>query len=356
MPTLHPRGRRAVATPLVSALLAGIVASGALGMLAARPAPVAAETAVADVSILAGPGWEYDVLGAAPAGGWMSVDGEAVNGFVPVTSQGTSGWVEAWAVGPDQSATAAQTTDGGSGEWVPEGDDAAEGDYAGDYAAEPDYSAEGEYVPEGEYAAEGESVPEPDYAAEAEWTPEGEYAAEGGYAVEGEYAAEPAPQDGYATGETYAAEPDSTAEGGYAVDGTYAADDSGVVVSEDPVTSEAAAAPSGRSGDPAPPAGQDTSAGGDSEYGNRDIVGIIKSAARTYGQNPEAMLRVARCESGLNPYAVDASGSYYGLFQFVPSTFAGTPYGDGDIFDPVANANAAAWMWEQGRKGEWVCQ
>lgn len=304
MPTLRTSGRRPAATPLVSALLAGIVAGGALGMVAAHPAPVAAETAVADVSILAGPGWEYDVLGAAPAGGWMSVDGEIVNGFVPVTAQGVSGWVEAWAVGPDQPAEAAQTVDGGEGEWVPDDGAAAEGAYA----------------------------------------PEGDYAADGGYAVEPDYAAEPAPQDDYATGAAYA------------VDDTYAADESGVVVSEDPVTSEAAAAPAERSSDPAPPAGQDTSAGGDSEYRNRDITSIIKDAARAHGQDPEAMLRVARCESGLNPYAVDASGSYYGLFQFVPSTFAGTPYGGGDIFDPAANAGAAAWMWEQGRKGEWVCQ
>ncbi len=67
------------------------------------------------------------------------------------------------------------------------------------------------------------------------------------------------------------------------------------------------------------------------------------------------MLRVARCESGLNPSAVGA-GIYFGLFQFVPSTFEGTPYGDGDIFDPWANANAAGWMWSEGRKYEWVCQ
>jgi hypothetical protein len=327
VPTLRTRGRRPVATPLVSALLAGIVAGGTLGMLAAHPAPVAAETAVADVSILAGPGWEYDVLGTAPAGGWMSVDGEIVNGFVPVTSQGISGWVEAWAVGPDQPAEAAQTVDGGDGEWVPEEGVAGEGDAAGDYAAEPEAAAEGEYAPEGDYAAEGVS-------------------AEGEYAVEGDYAAEPAPQDEYATD---AADDTWT-------DDTYAADDSGVVVSEDPVTSEAAAAPVERSGEPAVPLGQDTAAGGDSEYGNRDIVGIIKDAARAHGQNPEAMLRVARCESGLNPYAVDPSGSYYGLFQFVPSTFAGTPYGGGDIFDPAANAGAAAWMWEQGRKHEWSCQ
>ncbi len=54
-------------------------------------------------------------------------------------------------------------------------------------------------------------------------------------------------------------------------------------------------------------------------------------------------------------YAVNPSGSY-GLFQFIRSTWKSTPYGDEDVFDPEANANAAAWMWSEGRKSEWVCQ
>ena len=86
-----------------------------------------------------------------------------------------------------------------------------------------------------------------------------------------------------------------------------------------------------------------------------DIVSIIYAAAAAYGQSGDDMLRVATCESGLNPYAYNPAG-WYGLFQFVPSTFAGTPYGAYDIFDPVANANAAAWMWSVGRRGEWTCQ
>lgn len=88
----------------------------------------------------------------------------------------------------------------------------------------------------------------------------------------------------------------------------------------------------------------------------QEIISIIHQAANAYGQDPEAMVRVARCESNLNPRAIDASGSYHGLFQFVPSTFAATPYGGQDIYDPWANAHAAAWMWAEGRKSEWVCQ
>ena len=89
--------------------------------------------------------------------------------------------------------------------------------------------------------------------------------------------------------------------------------------------------------------------------GPTDIVSIIYAAADAYGQPRQDMLRVATCESGLNPAAYNPAG-WYGLFQFVPSTFATTPYAGYDIFDAVANANAAAWMWSVGRRGEWTCQ
>jgi hypothetical protein len=41
----------------------------------------------------------------------------------------------------------------------------------------------------------------------------------------------------------------------------------------------------------------------------------------------------------------------------MPSTFAGTPEGQagGSIWDPVAQSGAAAWMYSQGRQGEWEC-
>jgi hypothetical protein len=40
------------------------------------------------------------------------------------------------------------------------------------------------------------------------------------------------------------------------------------------------------------------------------------------------MVRVARCESVLDPCAVNRSGPYYGLFQYLKSTWKTTPYGD----------------------------
>jgi uncharacterized protein YgiM (DUF1202 family) len=88
----------------------------------------------------------------------------------------------------------------------------------------------------------------------------------------------------------------------------------------------------------------------------RELIAIIYDAADKYGQPREDMLRVARCESDLVPTAVNGPGGSYGLFQFKPGTWLSTPFAEYDIFDPRANANAAAWMWAQGRRREWVCQ
>jgi uncharacterized protein YgiM (DUF1202 family) len=95
---------------------------------------------------------------------------------------------------------------------------------------------------------------------------------------------------------------------------------------------------------------------GATSWGRRELIAIIYDAADRYGQSREDMLRVARCESDLVPTAVNKRGGSYGLFQFKPRTWLGTPFAEYDIFDPRANAHAAAWMWSQGRRREWVCQ
>ena len=91
-------------------------------------------------------------------------------------------------------------------------------------------------------------------------------------------------------------------------------------------------------------------------WSRRELIAIIYDAADRYGQPRADMLRVARCESNLVPTAVNARGGSYGLFQFKPGTWLGTPFAEYDIFDPRASAHAAAWMWSQGRRREWVCQ
>jgi hypothetical protein len=91
-------------------------------------------------------------------------------------------------------------------------------------------------------------------------------------------------------------------------------------------------------------------------HSEQEILNFIAKAAKKYGQSENAMVRVARCESVLDPCAVNRSGPYYGLFQYLKSTWKTTPYGDRDIFDPEAQALATGWMWKQGRKNEWACQ
>lgn len=86
-----------------------------------------------------------------------------------------------------------------------------------------------------------------------------------------------------------------------------------------------------------------------------EIIDIITEAANKYGQSPSAMIAVARCESNLNPNAVNRSSGASGLFQFMPGTWRTTPFASYSIFDPWASANAAGWMWSVGRRGEWVC-
>lgn len=76
-------------------------------------------------------------------------------------------------------------------------------------------------------------------------------------------------------------------------------------------------------------------------------------AAGKYGQDPSALYRVMSCESKGDPNA--DNGVNKGLFQFDPGTWANTPWGSQSIYDGHAQVEAAAWMWSQGRKGEWGC-
>ena len=93
----------------------------------------------------------------------------------------------------------------------------------------------------------------------------------------------------------------------------------------------------------------------DGSYTEREIIQIIYAAADRYGQSRSAMLAVARCESLLDPNAYNPRSAASGLFQFLPGTWATTPFANESIWDPVSNANAAAWMWSVGRRNEWVC-
>jgi hypothetical protein len=91
-------------------------------------------------------------------------------------------------------------------------------------------------------------------------------------------------------------------------------------------------------------------------YPAGSIQDIITKAFTPFGAGAVAWgLRVAKCESGYNPQAYNPAGPYYGLFQFLMSTFNATPFKGQNIYDPVANAGAAAWKYSQGGASAWGC-
>jgi predicted nucleic acid-binding Zn-ribbon protein len=93
---------------------------------------------------------------------------------------------------------------------------------------------------------------------------------------------------------------------------------------------------------------------GGSRFSQQQIISIIRTAASTYGANGDQMVRVAQCESGLNPRAYDAYSGASGLFQFMPGTFYG--HGGHDIWDPTDQSNVAAKMFAQAQSGAWTCK
>jgi hypothetical protein len=118
---------------------------------------------------------------------------------------------------------------------------------------------------------------------------------------------------------------------------------------------------------PAPPAGADWCARhvvcvkrvASKHCSNRRPVECIRYAALRYHQSFSRMRGVAWRESRFNPgawnsIAVGARGEHAsGLMQFLPSTFASTPFRRHSLWYARWSALAAGWMWAHGRAGEW---
>lgn len=92
------------------------------------------------------------------------------------------------------------------------------------------------------------------------------------------------------------------------------------------------------------------------------VEAIIRNAAVEFGQDPEAMIAVARCESSLRSDAVGDGGAAVGLFQFHRATFTtnarrlfGHEVDEHQRLDPVTSSLVAAWMWSIGQRGQWTC-
>ena len=87
------------------------------------------------------------------------------------------------------------------------------------------------------------------------------------------------------------------------------------------------------------------------------IAKIITDAFSPLGHDAVVWaMRIAWCESRYHPNSVNSSSQASGLFQFLPSTWSGTPWANQSPFDPVANANAAAWLYSHYGPGRWECR
>ena len=87
------------------------------------------------------------------------------------------------------------------------------------------------------------------------------------------------------------------------------------------------------------------------------IAKIINDAFSPLGPaSVQWAINVAYCESRYHPNSVNSSSGASGLFQFLPSTWGGTPWASQSPFDPVANAQAAAWLYSRYGPGRWQCQ
>lgn len=86
----------------------------------------------------------------------------------------------------------------------------------------------------------------------------------------------------------------------------------------------------------------------------RDIIYEV------FGPSGGSAVRVASCESGLNPRAVSPGGGNHGLFQINNvhrGTFervTGEPWAS--VYDSRANTRFAKWLYDQQGWGPWACQ
>lgn len=88
----------------------------------------------------------------------------------------------------------------------------------------------------------------------------------------------------------------------------------------------------------------------------------IRVASVTYAIPAWEMRAVAWCESRFFPSATNESSDAAGLFQFLRSTWAGTPYRGFPRYDPLASALAAGWLAQASAPGpqwswrRWECK
>ena len=80
---------------------------------------------------------------------------------------------------------------------------------------------------------------------------------------------------------------------------------------------------------------------------------FIARAASRYGQSARDAKYIAHRESRYNWRVTNSSSGAAGLFQFMPRTWAYTPYRSKSAYHPRWAALAAMWMWKHGYKSHW---
>jgi len=86
------------------------------------------------------------------------------------------------------------------------------------------------------------------------------------------------------------------------------------------------------------------------------VQDLISNAFQPLGGDAvDWALKIAWCESKYDPNAVNGASDAQRLFQFLPSTWRGTPFAAGSPFDPATNARAAAWLYQTYGPTQWEC-
>lgn len=95
-----------------------------------------------------------------------------------------------------------------------------------------------------------------------------------------------------------------------------------------------------------------------------DVETIVRQAARKYGVDENYLVKIARCESGLNPNSVNRNyyenGNPSGLFQHIsgywPARAAKYGWSGASVFHAQAQAEVTAQMFRDGLQHLWECK
>lgn len=90
------------------------------------------------------------------------------------------------------------------------------------------------------------------------------------------------------------------------------------------------------------------------EHSTAAVLSCVHRAALHWGVSYQDGKNLSWRESNWNPNICNRQGSgACGLFQFMPGTWASTPYGRYDVFSAKYNALAWAWAWSRGWQSHW---